>query len=209
MTTRKAAAPFRATSMPDRDWWSALWPNPEGVLRLLGIEPHMTVLDLCCGDGYFTAPLAKLVEGKVYALDLDPAMVAKAKEEVARQHASVRSWLTADAREIAGLVSGPVDYVLMANTFHGVPDQRGLAHAVWTVLRSNGLFGIVNWHPLPREKTPVLGRPRGPATEMRMTPDAVAGIVESEGFRHVDCVQLPPYHYGIVFERRSPSAGFQ
>ena len=56
------SANFPATSMPDRDWWAALWPDPEGVLRQVGVEPGMTVLDLCCGDGYFTAPLARLVE---------------------------------------------------------------------------------------------------------------------------------------------------
>jgi predicted methyltransferase len=59
------AEPFPATSMPDRDWWSALWPNPADILRKIGIKSDMTVLDLCCGDGYFTAPLTRLVEGKV------------------------------------------------------------------------------------------------------------------------------------------------
>ena len=38
----------------------------------------MTVLDLCCGDGYFTAPLAKLVLGKVIALDIDCRMLVHA-----------------------------------------------------------------------------------------------------------------------------------
>ncbi|CAM5277721.1 2-methoxy-6-polyprenyl-1,4-benzoquinol methylase, mitochondrial [Afipia felis] len=186
--------------MPDRDWWTALWPDPVNVLRQLGIRPDMTVLDLCCGDGYFTAPLAKLVAGKIYALDLDPTMIKKAKAEVARQGASVLRWLTADARQIAELVPEPVDYVLMANTFHGVPDQAGLAHTVKAVLRPNGLFGILNWHVMLREQSIMLGEPRGPRTDMRMTPEAVAKIVEPAGFRRTDLVQLPPYHYAIIFE---------
>ncbi len=70
---------FPATSMPDRDWWAALWPRPIDILERLGIRPGMTVLDLCCGDGYFTAPLAKLVDGRVYALDLDLEMIEQAK----------------------------------------------------------------------------------------------------------------------------------
>jgi predicted methyltransferase len=62
---------FSATTMPDRDWWQVLWRDPEGMLRAIGIKPEMTVLDLCCGDGYFTAPLAVLVHGKVFGLDID------------------------------------------------------------------------------------------------------------------------------------------
>lgn len=192
---------FPATSMPDRDWWTALWPDPQGVLEQIGIRPDMTVLDLCCGDGYFTAPLARLVEGKVYALDLDPVMIEKAKAEVARQGASVMDWLCADARDIASLLPAPVDYVLMANTFHGVPDQAGLARAVRSVLRPGGLFGIVNWHPLPREQTTVLGQPRGPQEGMRMAPEMVGAVVEPRGFERLSIIVLGRYHYGAVFQR--------
>ncbi|MDL2409413.1 class I SAM-dependent methyltransferase [Rhizobium calliandrae] len=192
---------FPATSMPDRNWWAALWPRPTDVLEQLGIRPGMTVLDLCCGDGYFTAPLAKLVDGRIYALDLDLSMIERAKVEVARLAATVRQWINADAREIASLLDEPIDYVLMANTFHGVPDQPGLARAVWHVLRPGGLFAIVNWHPLPREETVVLGKPRGPRTDMRMSHDAVSKVVEPVGFRTVRVEELPPYHYGVILER--------
>ena len=160
----------------------------------------MTVLDLCCGDGYFTAPLAKLIQGKVIALDLDCAMLALAKAEVARQGASVRQWVCADAMALDEHVAEPVDYVLMANTFHGAPDQTGLARAVRSVLLPQGLFAIVNWYPSKREDTPVLGKPRGPRTEMRMSPQAVAAVVEPTGFVAVQIVELPPYHYGKVFK---------
>ncbi len=191
---------FPATSMPDRDWWAALWPNPQTVLQVLGVLPGMTVLDLCCGDGYFTAPLAKLVTGKVYALDLDEIMIEMAKAEVAGQGASVRKWIRADARDIAAHLTEKLDYVLMANTFHGVPDQPDLAGAVHSVLAPRGLFAIVNWEARPREQTTVLGQPRGPKTEMRMAPAEVATIVEAHGFKSQAVIELPPYHYGIVFQ---------
>ncbi len=201
--TGPAKTVFPATSMPDRDWWAALWPEPEGIVRQLGIGPDMTVLDLCCGDGYFTAPLAKRVSGKVYALDLDPAMIDRAKAEVTRQGVSVLQWICADAREVTNSLPEPVDYVLLANTFHGAPDQVGLVRSAKAVLRPRGLFGIVNWHHLPREETTVLGLPRGPQTDMRMSPEAVSAVIEPEGFRTVQIIDLPPYHYGIVFSART------
>lgn len=195
------AAVFPATSMPDRDWWAALWPSPKDILLRLGVEADMTVLDLCCGDGYFTAPLSKIVNGKIYALDLDPALIALAKAEVALHKATVLKWICADAQSAAQHLSEPVDYVLMANTFHGVPDQSKLVESVHSMLRLNGRFTVVNWHSIPKEQTIVLGKPRGPKTEMRMSPESVQVIVEPMGFRRGTVIQLPPFHYGLVFER--------
>src|SRR3546814_6695135 len=98
--------------MPDRDWWAALWPEPEATLRRMGIVPDMTVLDLCCGDGYFTAPLARLVGGKVCGLDLDQEMIRRAAAEAARQDATVSRWICADARAVAEHLADPIDYVV-------------------------------------------------------------------------------------------------
>jgi len=196
---------FPATAMPDRDWWAALWPDPAATLRALGIRPGMTVLDLCCGDGYFTAPLAAIVGGRLYALDIDPRMLDRAREAVARQGASAAAWFCADARDIAALLPEPVDYVLIANTFHGVPEPAALARAVASVIRPGGCFAIVNWHLLPREKTVVLGQPRGPRTELRMTPETVRKLVEPAGFGLETVVDLPPYHYGALFRRAEPA----
>jgi predicted methyltransferase len=47
--------------MPDRDWWQALWPDPKRVLEDIGVVGGMQVIDLCSGDGYFTAPMGQLV----------------------------------------------------------------------------------------------------------------------------------------------------
>lgn len=192
---------FPATAMPDRDWWAALWPDPEGVLRSLGVMPGTVVVDLCCGDGYFTAPLARIVEGQVYGVDIDPAMLERTRAEVARAGTAVLGLICADARDLPKLLPSKVDYVLIANTFHGVPDKTAMARAVAAVLKPRGRFAIVNWHALPRERTVVLGAPRGPKTEMRMSPDDVRSVVEPAGFMLKRVVELPPFHYGAVFRK--------
>ncbi len=92
-----------------------------------------------------------------------------------------------------------MDYGLIANTFHGVPDKTAMARAVAAVLNPRGQFAIVNWHPLPRERTVVLGKPRGPKTEMRMSPHDVRLVVEPARFSLERVVELPPFHYGAVF----------
>jgi SAM-dependent methyltransferase len=100
------------------------------------------------------------------------------------------------------VIRDPVDFVLLANTLHGVPDKRALAGAVAEVLRPGGLFAIVNWHPRPREKTTVLGVKRGPPTELRMNIADVEAVVVPAGLVLNRSIELPPYHYGAVFERR-------
>ena len=60
--------------MPSAGWWEALWPDPSSVLASLGLAPGMTVVDLCSGDGWFTANIAK-VAGHVVAIDIDVALL--------------------------------------------------------------------------------------------------------------------------------------
>jgi ubiquinone/menaquinone biosynthesis C-methylase UbiE len=192
---------FPATTMPDGEWWHALWPEPGKVLAEMGVQRGMTAIDLCCGDGLFTAPLAR-VASHIYAIDIDPAMLDQARVRVAASGMTNCEFIVADAMMLNAVVSEPVDYVLLANTFHGVPDQLGLARVVAAKLKPQGQFGIVNWHRRSREETVVLGQPRGPKTEMRMEADEVTAIVKSAGLLLNRSIELPPYHYGVVLERR-------
>jgi SAM-dependent methyltransferase len=190
---------FEGTGMPDPGWWEALWPDPAKVLSDVGVKPGMDVVDLCCGDGWFTLPLARLARG-VIAIDIDAALLEAAKVRMAeRGGASNCTFVEANAYDIGELIRDPVDHVFLANAFHGVPDRPRLAAAVRGVLKPGGLFSIVSWYARPREETPVLGEPRGPATELRMTPEQTIAGVEPGGLRHVRTVEVSPYHYGAVF----------
>ena len=191
---------FPATVMPDRDWWERLWPDPGQTLATLSVGPGMDVVDLCCGDGLFTAALARTAR-RVAAIDIDPRMLDLARAKVAATGAGNCTFIEGDAYEVSTQLPWPADLVLIANTFHGVPDKARLATAVTAILKPGGRFVVVNWHRRPREETAVLGEPRGPRTEMRMTPDDVAAAVEPAGLRLARVVELPPYHYGAMFEK--------
>jgi SAM-dependent methyltransferase len=191
---------FEGTEMPTAGWWEALWPYPKGVLAAVGLAPETDVIDLCSGDGWFTLQIAKVAR-RVVAVDIDPAMLDMARHRLAE--AGVTNWMVAagSAYEIARLAPGAFDFVFMANAFHGVPDRPRLARTVRDALKPGGSFAIVNWHQRPREETVILGEPRGPRTELRLSPDQTIKAVEPGGLTLGRVVDLPPYHYGAVFQR--------
>ncbi|NQU57855.1 MAG: class I SAM-dependent methyltransferase [Rhodospirillales bacterium] len=199
---------FPASAMPDDDWWQALWPDPTGTLAKIGIAPGMTIIDLCCGNGLFTASLACLVGagGRVIAVDMDANMLATARartqQAVDVAPSATCQWIEADACTIDQILSATdkADALIIANTFHGVPDKTVLSAVVARVLKPSGCFIIINWHARPRAETVILGQARGPKEEMRMTPQEVERAVVPAGFTLRQVIELPPYHYAAVFK---------
>jgi ubiquinone/menaquinone biosynthesis C-methylase UbiE len=190
---------FEGTEMPTAGWWEALWPDPASVLATLGVKPGMEVIDLCSGDGWFTLHAAKIA-AHVIAIDIDRDLLKVAHHRLNESGVTNCDFVVGDAFDVAILAGRAVDFVFMANAFHGVPDRPRLANAVRTTLKSGGRFAIVNWHQRPRDETKILGEPRGPKTELRLSPEQTIESAEAGGLKPVQHIEIPPYHYGVVFE---------
>src|SRR3954454_4581479 len=120
---------FQGTGMPDPGWWEALWPNPGKVLMEVGLSAGMSAVDLCCGDGWFTLPMGRIAR-HITAIDIDPALLKIARDRIAKARISNCTLIQADAFAIRQAIPQPVDYVFLANVFHGVPDRSRLARVV-------------------------------------------------------------------------------
>lgn len=184
--------------MPDAGWREALWPEPAQVLARVGMTPSMSVVDLCAGDGWFTRQIAKSAK-HVTAIDFDDALLVASRERLAESGIANVTFIVSDAYEIGSAVREPVDFVFLANTFHGVPDRPKLARCIRGVLKPNGLFVVVNWHARSRDETKVLGKPRGPETKLRLSPETTIAEVNVAGLSHMRTVEVSPHHYGVVF----------
>jgi ubiquinone/menaquinone biosynthesis C-methylase UbiE len=158
---------FEGTEMPTAGWWEALWPDPAGVLASLGVKSNMAVMDLCSGDGWFTLQIAKLAR-HVVAIDIDANLLEVARHRLGENGVTNCDFVAGNAYELTRLWRRPVDFVFLANAFHGVRDRERLACSVHDALAPLGLFAVVNWHQRPRGETTVLGEPRGPRSELRM-----------------------------------------
>jgi SAM-dependent methyltransferase len=196
---------FEGTAMPEPGWWEALFPDPARIIGDVGVAPGLTVVDLCSGDGWFTLQLSKMARS-VIAIDIDDKSLERARVRLAESGLTNCVFVEANAYDIAKVVRDRVDHVFLANAFHGVPDRPRLARAVRDVLKPGGLFAVVNWHARPREETKILGEPRGPATEVRVTLEEAVAAVQSSGLAFQRSIEVPPYHYAALFKRRSESA---
>ena len=194
---------FRNTGQPDWDWWGRIWPTPGETLRRLGVAPGDRVAEVGCGNGYFALPAARVAApAAAYAVDLDESLLAELEGLAAAQGIDNVVAVRGDARDLAALLPEPVDVALLANAFHGIDDRAAFVEGVAAALAVDGRFLVVNWRDRPREETTIGGEPRGPTTELRVGPEETRRAVEgASDLRLVREIDLPPFHYGLVFER--------
>ena len=188
------------TSMPDRDWWGALWPDPADTLLQMGLRPGMAMLDVGCGYGLFTIPAAQLVAPRpVVGLDIDAEVLEQGKGLAG--DVPNCSWVWGDLRQLGQAFTTLFDLVFLHSTLHGIEDKAELVRDVRALLAPGGRFAVVNWLPIPREQTIWLGHPRGPKQEVRMGPEATADLVREAvpELQLERSVALPPFHYGMIF----------
>ncbi|WP_418281742.1 class I SAM-dependent methyltransferase [Halorubrum sp. DTA98] len=195
---------FRNTRQPDWDWWGRLWPTPGETLREFGVSAGDSLVEIGSGDGYFTLPAARIVDpAPVYAVDVDDELLDALDRLAERQAIDNVVPIHGDARSLTDHVPERVDVGLIANTFHGIEDPSAFVEQVASALTDDGRFIVVNWRDLPREETIVAGERRGPPTALRLSPAETRTIVESASdlslSRRID---VPPYHYALVFEHR-------
>lgn len=74
----------RDSGMPDEALWDPLF-DVDLILQRLGIDASLIdVAELGCGYGTFTLPVAERISGTLHSYDIEEAMVARTKQQVAR-----------------------------------------------------------------------------------------------------------------------------
>jgi len=194
---------FQNTRQPDWDWWGRLWPTPGETLRELGLDADESLVEIGSGNGYFTLPAARIVApAPAYAVDLDQSHLDELAHLADKQAIDNVRPIHGDARTLAEDLPETVEVALIANTFHGIDDPASFLAEVAAVLAEEGVFIVVNWRDVPKETTTVAGEQRGPPEQLRLSPDDTRAIVEET----IDVtlareIDIPPYHYALVFER--------
>lgn len=183
---------IRESGMPDAATWQGFF-DPEAIIAALGIVGvEGDVVDFGCGYGTFTFAAARVVQGRVYALDVEPAMI-KTTQAKARDAglANVRTLRCDFVRDSTGFADATMAYAMLFNILHCEQPLSLLAEA-YRILIPGGSLGIIHWNHDP-------ATPRGPAMEIRPRPEQCEAWAESAGFQlePPGRIDLPPYHYGM------------
>lgn len=186
----------RESGMPDESLWETFFA-PGDLLGKMGLTPACRdVADFGCGYGTFSIPAARIVQGIVFAFDIDPEMVAATQAKArALGLTNVEARLRDFVAEGTGLPDGEVGYAMLFNLLHA-QEPLVLLREAWRILRPTGILGIVHWRHDPTT-------PRGPNLTIRPRPEQCRSWARQAGFRldGPECIDLPPYHYGIVMEK--------
>ena len=187
--------------MPPAEQWESYF-DATGILESLGCR-HLIgdIIEFGCGYGTFTIPAGRRTLGTVYALDIDPTMVATTAARVSQVGLNnVVVELRDFVREGCGRKSRSASLALLFNILH-IEDPISLLKEAHRVLHPGGLVGVIHWNCDVRT-------PRGPPLNIRPRPEQCRLWGEQAGLRWVTDQQLPgsPWHWGMLLERpRLPS----
>lgn len=100
------------------------WQHPEQVMAALGLKPGDRVAEIGAGSGYWLPWLAEAVgaDGRVYAVEVDDALVAKLSERVARD-ALENVVVVRGQFEDPKLPDGEIDVAMTSLTYHHIDDR--------------------------------------------------------------------------------------
>jgi len=164
------------------------------ILSFSGISYRDRVADIGCGPGYFTIPLAKaLVEGKLYALDIDNEMLDACRERVAQARMGNVEILKCEEFD-SSLEAGSLDGIFLAFVIQQSPDKPRFLKAVRQLLRPRGWGAILEWY---RKETET-----GPPLERRVDPEQMEELVKSAGFRYLGWRDLNGDQYMMTLRNR-------
>jgi ubiquinone/menaquinone biosynthesis C-methylase UbiE len=165
---------------------------PSKAIVALQIREGQVVADVGAGSGYYSVRLARAVgeNGRVYATDIQPEMLALLKSKIAAERLSnVEPVLGTEADP--KLPAASVDLVLMVDVYHELARPQEMLRALKRALRPDARLVLIEfrkesaWVPIREEH-------KMSVREARLE-------LEAEGYRFDRNIDVLPWQHILVF----------
>lgn len=168
------------------------------LIEALKIKPGMKIADVGAGSGYFTFRLAKLVgaEGKIYAVDIQPEMLAIIKKRMAKDKVK-------NVIPVKGDVDNPrlppaaLDLIIMVDVYHEFSHPHEMIKELVDSLKVGGKLVFVEYR-LEDVKVPI-------KRLHKMSEKQVKKEMEPFDARWDTTYKNLPWQHVIIFERNPNS----
>jgi cyclopropane fatty-acyl-phospholipid synthase-like methyltransferase len=171
---------------PSRD----AWQMPERVIEALALGPGQSVADIGAGTGYFSVRLARSSAAPaVYAVDIEPAMVAYLNARAAKE--GLKNLTAVQAAAASANLPSPVDTILIVDTYHHIPSRVAYFGALKSSLKPGGRLAVIDFRK---------DSPSGPPAEFRFTPEQISKELAEAGYALVQQHEFLPRQLFLVYQ---------
>jgi ubiquinone/menaquinone biosynthesis C-methylase UbiE len=176
--------------------------DPERLFPALHLKAGDAVLDLGCGEGRYTLPLASRVgrEGMVYAADLREEGLATLNEKAREKGLANIRTLFADVSQPLPLAGGSVNLAFLATVLHDLAEAgqaEGALAEIARLVKPGGRLAVLEFKKM--------AGPPGPPLAIRLSPEEVAALLRPYGFTPEEIREFSPHIYLAMFTKTSPA----
>ena len=173
--------------------------QPEKALDALNLKPGMVVADIGAGVGYMSLRMARRVgpAGKVYANDLQPAMLDRLRQNAAKTGIGNVVTVVGDVAD-PKLPANTMDLVLLVDVYHEFSQPQQMLRKIRETLKPDGRLVLLEYRA-EDPNVPIIA-------EHKMTVGQVKAELEAEGFVLQPVIETLPRQHILILTKASAKA---